>query len=133
MSLVIPNPIEESVLQFLLQTQDLKLRLFSNDYEPAENSTVSSFTEVTGGGYAAITLDKDLWTIIQGNPSEGTYDAQTFSFTGTIGGTGNVYGYYVTDALGTALLWAENLPSAVNPFTPTGGSYVRILPRLQAS
>lgn len=133
MSLVIPNSIEVSLLQFLLQVGDLKLRLFSNDYEPAENMTVSSFTEVSGGGYAAKTLDKDNWTITEGNPSEALYATQTFQFTGAIGGSGNVYGYYITDATGLAVIWAENIPSAVSPFTPTNGSFVRLIPRIQAS
>lgn len=133
MAIVVPNSIEEVIAQYILTTADLKLRLYSNNYAPAENAVIASFTEVTGGGYAAKTLSSGSWTITIGNPTEGVYAAQTFSFTGTIGGSGVVYGYYVTNTAGTTLYWAESLPSAVNPFTPGNGSYVRITPRFQVS
>lgn len=130
---MIPNNIEVAVLNFVLAAADLKLKLFSNNYTPGETSVVGSFTEVTGGGYVAKTLSVGNWTITSGDPSTAAYPAQTFSFTGAIGGSGNVYGYYITNVAGTVLYAAGNLPGTVSPFTPSNGGYVRITPTFAAS
>lgn len=133
MSIIVPTSIEVAVLEYLLETADLVLRLFSNNYEPSEDAIVASFTEVSGGGYAPITLDKDNWIIDTGVATIAHQTAQTFTFTGTIGGSGVVYGYYVTDTTGTVLYWAESLPGSISPFTPNNGAYIRITPKYQAS
>ena len=132
MSLVIPVTLDLSLAQYILSA-DLKLKLFSNNYQPNKNSVIASFTEVTGGGYTSKTLATASWTFTSSGLAIATYTAQTFSFTGTIGGSGSVYGYYVTDTAGTTLYWAENLPSAVSPFIPGNISYVRITPVFQVS
>lgn len=129
MALVVPDTLEVSILEWLLETADLKLKLFANNYEPNEKSVIASFTEVSGGGYAAKTLLSTDWTITANGLAYQA--AQTFEFSAATGGSGVIYGYYVTDTTGTVLKWAESLPSAVNPFTPGNTSFVRITPQFQ--
>lgn len=131
MTLVVPNVGEVKALELFLE-RTLTLKLFANDLVPAEDTTAGSFTEVTGGGYAAITLDAGDWTITPGAPSFGIQPNQDFNFTGVTGGTGNIYGYYVIDAEGV-LCWAERFEESVLPFTPGVDSIVRVTPRFEAS
>jgi hypothetical protein len=110
---------------------NLTLKLYSNDYTPVDTSVAGSFTEVSGGGYAAITLTNGSWTVTVGNdPSDAVYAQQTFTFTGTIGGSGTVYGYFVVDADGT-LVWAERFATS---FTPAqNGDNIKVTPKFQMS
>jgi len=98
--------------------QDLKLHLYTNNYAPTDVSTVSSFTEAAGGGYAAITLTGANFTnSIVGGIAQAAYATQTFTFTGPLTDNAGVYGYYVTDSTNTYLLWAEqNLDGNDDPY-----------------
>ena len=116
----------EALDTFLNQT--LKMRLFSNDKIPAEGDTIGDYTEISGGGYALVSLDYADWTIAA---KIALYLAIDFSFSGTTDAPGTVYGYTITDD-SDVLLWAERFPEAVLPFIPTTGSVVRITPRLEA-
>jgi hypothetical protein len=129
MGLVVPNDVVANILDTFLTTADLKLKLFSNNYTPIKTSDVTDFTEVAGGGYAEITLDKDEWTITPLDVSTATQAEKTFTFTGATSAPGTVYGYYVVDA-GGVLLWAERFSAIVVPFTPENGSTIAITPRI---
>jgi hypothetical protein len=114
-------------------SKDLKLHLYSNNFSGTDTSLTASFTEVTGGGYAAITLTSGSWTVTPANdPSDAVYAQQTFTFTGAIGGSGTVYGYFVDDNQGGgALIFSEMLGT---PFTPANnGDQVLITPKFQMS
>jgi hypothetical protein len=115
--------------------QNLKLKLFTNNKTPDANGgdVVGDYTEATGGGYAAITLTRGTgWTITGADdPSDAIYTQQTFTFTGAIGGSGKVYGYYVTDNGGTTLLWAERLAVYFQP--ANNGDKLLITPKIQMS
>ena len=92
------------------------LKLFCNDATIADTNTAGTFTEATGGGYAAITLTNGSFTVTAGNdPSDATYAQQTFTFTGALTTNPDIYGYFVVDADGT-LLFAEKRAAGV--FTP---------------
>lgn len=132
MAIVVPNVTEVAVLTWFLKTEDLFLRLFSNNVTPSETDTAATFTQVTGGGYSQITLDKDDWTITSGDPSFGTQAQKTFSFTGPTGAPSTIYGYYVVNGAGV-LQWAERFPGANVPFTPIAGSSIKITPRFEAA
>lgn len=108
---------------------NLALRLFVNNVTPAQTGV--SYTEATGGGYAAKTITNGSWAITPGNdPSDAVYGQQVFTFTGALTTNTTVYGYYVTDADGT-VLWAELLTA---PFTPANdGDHVDITPKFQMS
>jgi hypothetical protein len=105
-------------------TGDVVLRLYSNDKTPADADTVASYTECTGSGYAAKTLTGSSWTITTvTNKGNAAYAQQSFDLSGAL----TAYGYYVTDAAGTTLLWAERFTAP--PFTiPSGGGSIKITP-----
>lgn len=128
MGLVVPNAIEVEVLNFLLNTP-LTLKLYSNDKTPSGGDSAAGYTEVIGGGYVSKALVGANWTITSGDPSFGTYASQEWIFTGATGGTGNIYGYFVTRNSDGKLMWAERFPSANVPFIPETGSKILVLPR----
>lgn len=132
MAIVIPNVTEAAVLAAFLETEDLFLRLYSNNVTPSEGSTAATFTQVAGGGYSQITLDKDDWTITTGDPTFATQVQKTFSFTGPTNAPGTIYGYYVVNGAGV-LQWAERFPGANVPFTPINGSSIKITPRMECA
>lgn len=110
---------------------NLTLKLFCTNVTPADTNTASSYTECTGGGYAAITLTAGSWTESNvGGIEQVAYAAQTFTFTGALTTNGTIYGYYVVDADNT-LIWAEALGST---FTPANnGDTVQITGKFQMS
>jgi hypothetical protein len=110
---------------------NLTLKLFTNDYTPVDTSVAGSFTEASGGGYAAKTLTNGSWTVTTANdPSDAVYAQQTFTFTGALSGSATIYGYFVVDADGT-LIWAERLAQS---FTPaSNGDELKVTPKFQMS
>jgi hypothetical protein len=128
MALLVPDAGEVELLKRMLNfsaTGDVVLHLFRNNYTPIESSLVAAFTECTGAGYAAKTLTGSSWSIATAaGVSTASYAEQTFTFTAT----DVVYGYYVTNAAGTIVLWAELLSGS--PFNiPSGGGSVKITPK----
>lgn len=125
MALLVPNVGEVEMLQRILNgADDLVLHLFSVDKTPAEVDVVTSYTEVSTGGYAAKILTS-VWTI-SGDPTEGSYPQVSFDFTGSA----TVYGYYVTNNNSSTLLWAERFSDG--PYNiPSGGGSVKITPKIQ--
>lgn len=107
------------------------LKLFTNNVTPADTDTASTYTEASGGGYAAKTLTNGSFTVNTANdPSDATYAEQTWTFSGALTGNATIYGYYVVDADGV-LQWAERLPAS---FTPAvAGDNLRITPKFQLS
>lgn len=132
MGLVVPNAQELLVLQAFL-TPALSLRLYGNNKTPAEGDSVSGYTEIVGGGYAAKPLTFGNWGFTGGAPSIAIYNAQqAWTFTGIINAPGTIYGYYVTKDSDGSLMWAERFPTGVVPFGPINGSIIRVLPRFTA-
>ena len=125
MALLVPNVGEKEMLERILNGSDnLQLHLFQVDHVPAEADTVTSYDEVSTGGYASKSLDA-TWNI-SGDPTEGSYPQVSFDFTGSA----TIYGYYVTDNGGSILLWAERFSDA--PYNiPSGGGSVKITPKIQ--
>lgn len=111
---------------------NLLLKLYCTNVSPADTDTVSSYTACTGGGYADKTLTNGSWTITTGDdPSDAVYAEQTYTFTGALTTNGTIYGYFVTNAAGTVLIWAELFSST---FTPANnGDNVKVTPKFQLS
>ncbi len=109
MTLVLPNVGETFLLNLMTNnasTQNLTLRLYSNNYTPVEASTYASFTEATFTGYSAEALTAGSWTITAADPSTAAYPQVTF--TSSAGSQNqNIYGYYVTRATGPEVVFAE--------------------------
>lgn len=129
MALLVPDVGEVEMLKRMLNysaTGNVVLHLYANSYTPVEGSVVGNFTECSASGYAAITLTGSSWSIATSSGvTTASYAAQTFSFSAAQ----VVYGYYVTNAAGTIVLWAELFASA--PFNiPSGGGSVQVTPKL---
>lgn len=123
---MIPNVSEVEAINKIIN-QTLTLKLYSNNVTPAEADIVSSYTEVTGGGYVSKTLVFAAWIVVAGSPTRGTYSIQSFVFTGVTGGPGTVYGYYVVDGNGI-LLGSEAFPGG--PYSPIANSIIRVTPKI---
>jgi hypothetical protein len=132
MSLIVPITIQTAVIQEVLSA-DLKLRLYSNNYSPSVNSVIGSFTEVSGGGYAAEDLLSADWVYGTVSPVAATQTVKTFGFSGATASPSTVYGYYVTNVAGSVLYWAEAFSTTYFPFEPSNGAYIRIFPRFAVS
>jgi hypothetical protein len=79
----------------------LKLKLFSNNISPNDSSVISDFVELTGGGYVPFSLSGTTWSL---SNTTASYPQQTWNFTASVG---NVYGYYVTTADDSTVIFAE--------------------------
>ena len=91
--------------------ENLVLRLFTSNTTPAKTDTVSTYTETSGFGYAAVTLTGSSWTTSGANPTTISYPMQTFTFTGALG---MVYGYYLTRVSSADLVIAERFASPIS-------------------
>ena len=111
--------------------KNLTMKLYTNNYTPVETSVPGSFTEASGGNYAAKTLANGSWTIETGNtPRDAIYAQQTWTFSGALDGGATIYGYFIVDADGN-LLWAELLGATMTP--ASSGDILQVTPRLQGS
>lgn len=130
MTLYVPEASKSTMLTSIL-TNNLTLKLYSNNYTPIAASLATNFTEVTGGGYANKPLTLANWTITDGSPAVALYNAvQDFNFTGATTGPGTIYGYYIVRTSGGLLLYAERFPADDVPFVSINGSLIRITPRI---
>jgi hypothetical protein len=102
------------------------LRLYTNDKTPADADTTASYTELTAHNYTAITLTGASWSISSiANVATASYALQTFTLNS---GPQNVYGYYVTNAAGTKVLWAERFTSTPFVIPAVGTGTINITP-----
>lgn len=126
MALLVPNQGEELFLKAILNHtagQNLVLRLYVNDKTPAEADTEADYTEAVGNGYASVELIGENWVVEEGSAS---YAQQTFTFTGALG---NVYGYYMTQAVSGKLVYAERF--STGPFNiQNNGDQIKITPQI---
>jgi len=89
--------------------ESLVLRLYSNNRSPSKTDVVGDYTEVTGNGYSATTLNPANFVFSSGDPTSAAYPQVTFTFTGA---AGNIYGYYVTRASSGDLQFANRFSNA---------------------
>jgi hypothetical protein len=111
MTLQVTNGAKSLALAYLVANdttvENLKLRLYNNDYTPDQESISSDFIQVTSGnGYEEKSLVGSSWLV---NGTTASYPVQTWDFTGSVG---NIYGYYVITATNNTVLFAERFPSA---------------------
>lgn len=131
MALLVPDVGERELLSRALNKSipdDCKLHLYINNKTPAEGDVVADYTASTGSGYAPITLTGSNWTVTTAaGTTTASYPQVTFTYTGA---EPNIYGYYVTNATGTTLLWAERFSDG--PYAiPSGGGSVKISPKIE--
>lgn len=89
--------------------ETLVLKLFSNNRTPAKTDVAGDYTEVSGNGYAAVTLTPANFVFTPGDPGSAAYPQVTFSFSGA---AGNVYGYFVVGATSGGLAFANRFSNA---------------------
>lgn len=110
------------------EPESMLLRLYSNDYDVAKDSTVDSFIQANGAGCKEKQLDRKAWnpaSTITGQTIK-SYPQQVFLFTDTI----TVVGYYVVGAVSNTLMFAERIyPSSGQVFTL--GDSLKVLPRFR--
>ncbi len=106
----------------------LLVHLYRVDHVPAAGDLVTDYVEADYEGYAAQAATTWSAALTLG-PTTFT-EADELAFVKGVGGTGNdVWGYYVTDAGGTVLLWAERDPAPPVDMSGDGNVY-RVTPRL---
>lgn len=124
MTLLVPDAGECEILDCAFKDaspEALSLRLYSNNYDAVEGSTAGSFTECSGGGYAAKALTRAGWNSASSaaGVSSITYGtAQTFSFTGAV----TVVGYFVIGGTSGTIYWAERLYAGAGQAFANGDS-----------
>ena len=113
--------LPEGELALLKQALNMTLTcfLFTDNVTPAKTGTGSAgtdYTEATGGGYSAQTLNYGGLTTSGATPTSAAYPAVNFTFTGSLTGNPSIYGYGVRNAAGK-VLWAELASSTFTPST----------------
>lgn len=138
MPLLVPNPSEAKLLEFMLGVStpgNQILRLYVNNHTPADGDVAADYTEMTTGGYTPKTLTKTSWVVTPAsgttaNPATAAYAQQVWTFNGT-GGVATVYGYYITDSTTGLLLWAERFATA--KVVQYNGDQILITPQITLS
>lgn len=118
MALYTPNAGELELLDKMLKDplvtdENYILRLYQNNYTPDDSSVAGSFTEASFTNYAAVTMTRANWnaSVTVSNKAESSYGSAPLAWTcGTTGNT--VYGYYVSGATSSVVLWAEKFATS---------------------
>jgi len=125
MAIVFTNSGELIALKNLLNNlppETLELRLYSNNKVPAKTDVTGDYTQVTGFGYSAVTLNPNDFVYTPGDPSTAAFPQITFTFTGA---AGSIYGYYVVQETSGQLMFANRFANA--PITViNNGDEIRI-------
>jgi hypothetical protein len=110
---------------------NLTLKLFCNNINPARGDTIGTYTIATGGGYGDKTLTRGSWTITPSDsPRDVVYGVQTFTFTGELTTNKDIYGYVITDA-DSNVIAAEKFGALFHPYN--NGDQLLVTPRIQIS
>jgi hypothetical protein len=118
MSLIVPQAGQLDVLTALISgaLNGCKMRLFASNLTLGPSTTLATLlaAEATFTGYAAATLNSWSTPATDGSGAAASTDSQgQFTPTGS-GGSGNVYGYFLTDSGGTKLFGCESFGSAMS-------------------
>jgi hypothetical protein len=129
--LVVPDSVSLQNLGALVGTGGLfegaKVGLFKNDFIPTRTTALADLTVADFTGYAlssAIT-----WGTAYQDPTIGPVvlgSLKVFAAADPITNSNVIYGYYVVNAAGTALLWAERF--AATRIVSAPGDAVPVLP-----
>lgn len=113
-----------------LTSSNLLLHLYSNNRTPAKTDVLADYTEIIFVGYTAATLTSGGWSFaIDGTTTNyvASYAEQTFFFDDTL----TIYGYYVTNAANTSLIFAALLPNAPIQYSNIATGNVKITPTIE--
>lgn len=130
--IVVPNIALTNDLYWLLNVSGsgmtgVTLSLFVNDLTPDADTVLADFVKATFGGYADVTLPGPGWGSFEPlDPgAQSTYGTEFEWVSTTAGGT--VYGYYVHDAVNSALAWCQRFDV---PAPLVVGTVIKVRPKL---
>lgn len=110
---------------------DVKIRLYTSDTTPGPASVLSDFTEMgSGTGYATVTVAHGDFTAAGVSGGIATLAAPDVTFS-VSSGTSSIYGYYITDTAGMALLAAGRFSGA--PLTLDASNPISVTPKFATS
>ena len=111
---LVPNVGEAKMLEHVLSLaspENLVLHLYKNDVTPTSTMTLADYTEATFTGYAAVTLSSANWTVTAGGQTSAEYNSGVaFTCSGTT--NESIYGFYLTTANSSTLMWSERFDGA---------------------
>lgn len=132
MAIIFANVGEVVLLKWMLKdtsiSENLTMKLYSNNYTPVASSTAANFTESSFSGYSAKTLSRGSWsdpTTVSGK-AESSYASQVYSATGSA----TVYGYFIVGASSGTLILGERFPVTR---VLTSGDTVTIIPKITSN
>lgn len=115
MSGIVPNQSKNDFLQAVISGTAMngwKLRLFANNATISATTVLADLTEATFTGYAAVTTATWPAPALDGSNRGSSLNTQG-QFTPTAGGgSGNIYGWYLTNSGGTVLYAVEKFASS---------------------
>ena len=111
----------QTMLSSFLSSETMLLRLYTSDVTPTSTTALSTLSEVSGNGYAEVSLSgTSNWNITNGTAT--LTSPVTWTFTGAVG---DVYGYYIVGASTGNLIAAERF--ATGPYTvATNGDSITV-------
>lgn len=92
--LVVPDDSELRMLELILLTDPLIIRLYTNDHAPADADLATSYVELARDGYRGIELQREEWVLSPGKPALGVHPAVRWRFPD--GPEATARGYFVT-------------------------------------
>ena len=106
----------------------LKLKLFTNNVTPSDNSVISDFTLATWTGYVDVSLVSGTWVSLGVASHVGTIVYPACVFSNSSGSNQSAYGWIITNSAGTQLISCGLLDAA--PVTIANGSTYSFIPTL---
>jgi hypothetical protein len=129
MAYIIPNVSETGILNSLVASENMLLKLYSAPTTaPSVTDLANTYTEVSSTnvpGYVARILYSALWVISGNQPATAVYPQQVFNVTGAT--SVNIVGYYIIGQSSGTLYLVEQFPS---PYSFAAGGSVLIAPTL---
>jgi hypothetical protein len=128
MSLVFPSVGDELAAKRMLNIStpdNVVIHLYVNNYTPVKGSVLANFTECTATGYAAVSCTAANWTV---STVSGTTEAAYPEITWTLTSAAPIYGYYVTNADSSVVIWAEQFASVES--IQAGGGKIAMTPSI---
>lgn len=106
-----PNSYINEVLDYILKSNNLILKLYKNNHNPTESSSINSLEELESVN--DFILYKELWSISGGTATYGQQVDFIFDYNTT---NIYIYGYFITDSTNNLIIINrfENAPLFLN-------------------
>ena len=126
MNIVIPNEgVLESVSRII--ADNMRLKLFKNDYTPVHTSALANFTECDVAGYADVLVVFGDWDAPALSGNTGYTQTAPIAFSATAPNTQDIYGWYLVDGTSTFVIAAARFDVAPTELNSTGFSVIPYL------